>query len=454
MPAHPSTLCGLVRPLPLPDDEMNFSQRKAAFAMTALACGLVAALTWHWYQGAIQGRGYPFDTFLFPSQARFSDFYDTVTASARWQPYSQLAVYLPFTYVALHPFSWMPALPAYGLYLTITLGLLFRSVFLILSTRFGQTRFAALTAAMLLGCSYPFIFCIDRGNIELTVMWLICEFVYRFRCRSYATGLAYLVAAICMKIYPAVFFAMLLPRGRLRLLGISVVGVLVITVASMSLFTGTLTDNITQWKSQAAYFTTNYVIGNAGMGGTASLWNAVKIVVIQQHIYDLNHDPTHAVKDFAGYLRHLLRWYSIGLVLTSMYLTFHVVVVETSYWRRVALLNLLMVLATPAGAEYKLVHAITSLVCLIATAERRSGDWAAVGLITLALIPKKYFYFPLIVTDSGMPDCSLAVLINPLLLSAAATVLVIGGWTYSTPSRRRARLAAFLRRIVRIRAWV
>jgi len=433
---------------------MSFSQRKAAFAMSALACGLVAALTWHWYQGAIQGRGYPFDTFLFLSQARFTDFYDTVTASARWQPYSQAAVYLPFTYVAIHPFSWMPALPAYVLYLTITLGLLFRSVFLILSTRLGQTRFAALSAAMLLGCSYPFIFCIDRGNIEFTVMWLICEFAYRFRRRSYATGIAYLVSAICMKVYPAVFLAMLLPRVRWRLLVFSVVGAFAITVASMSLFTGTFTDNISQWRTQAALFTTNYVIGNAGMGGTASLWNAVKVVVIQQHIYDLNHDPTHAVKDFAGYLRHLLRWYSIGIVLTSMYLTYHVVVVETSYWRRVALLNLLIVLATPAGAEYKLVHAITSLVCLIATAERRSGDWAAVGLITLALMPKKYFYFPLIITDSGLPDCSLSVLINPLLLSAAATVLLVGGWTYSTPSRRNARLAAFLRRIVRIRAWV
>jgi hypothetical protein len=104
-----------------------------------------------------------------------------------------------------------------------------------------------------------------------------------------------------------------------------------------------------------------------------------------------------------------------------------------------------MVLATPAGAEYKVVHAITSLVCLIVTKERRAGDLCVVALITLALMPKKYFYFPFIVTDSGVADCSIAVLVNPMLLCGAAFVLGAGAWSYTTAGRRRARLAAFLR---------
>jgi hypothetical protein len=424
---------------------MTFPKFKAVIASSGLACGLAAALMWHWYQGAILNRGYPFDTFLFLSHIRFTDFYDTVSGSSNWSPYSQLAVYLPFTYVVLHPFSWMPAFPGYLLYLAITLVLLFRSIFLILATSLGHTRFAALTAAALLCCSSPFIVSIDRGNIELTVMWLICECVYRMHRGSYAGALAYLVPAICMKVYPAVLLAMLLPRRRWTLLGISLVTATAITIASLSLFTGSLADNFQQWRRQASQFTTNYVIGNAGMGGTASVWNAVKIVAIQQQLYDLNHDASHAVNDFNAYLGRLLRWYTIGLAITSLYLAFHVVVVETSLWRRVSLLNLFLVLATPAGAEYKLVHAITSLVCLIVTKEQRAGDRAAVALITLALIPKKYFYFPLIVTDSGVADCSLAVLVNPMLLCGAAIVLGAGAWSHTTAGKRRARLAAFLR---------
>jgi len=427
---------------------MSFPKFKAVFAMIGLACGLAAALIWHWYQGEIQKRGYPFDTFLFLSHVRFTDFYDTVSGSANWNPYSRLAVYLPFTYVVLHPFSWMPEFPAYMLYLAITLVLLFRSIFLILATSLGQTRFTALSAATLLGFSSPFIVCIDRGNIELTVMWLICECVYCMHCRSYARGLAYLVPAICMKVYPAVLLAMLLPRRRWKLLSVSLVAATAITIASMSLFTGSLADNARQWRFQASQFTTNYVIGNAGMGGTASVWNAVKLVAIQQQIYDLKHDASHAVNDFDAYLSGLLRWYTIALVITSVYLTFHVVFVETSFWRRVSLLILFMVLATPAGAEYKVIHAITSLLCLIVTKERRAGDLCVVALITLALMPKKYFYFPFIVTDSGVADCSIAVLVNPMLLCGAAVVLAAGGWSYTTAGRRRARLAAFVRGLV------
>jgi hypothetical protein len=429
---------------------MNTSKRKAVLSICMLVCGLAAALAWHWYEGVIQGRGYPFDTFLFLPNARFTDFYDTVSASARWNPYTQFAVYLPFTYVVLHPFSWMPSLPAYAIYLTITLVLLWRSVFFILAISLGRTNFACLAATTLLCCSGPFLFCIDRGNIELTVMWLICECVYHMRKGKYALGLTFLVPAVCMKIYPAVLLAMLLPGRRLKLLAGSLVATVAITIASLSLFDGTLADNVHQWRDRAAQFTTNYVIGNAGMGGTASLWNALKVGVLEQQIYDLNHDPSHAVQDLGAYLNHLLRSYTIGLALMSVCLTFHVVVVETSFWRRVALLTIFMVLATPAGAEYKVVHAITSLLCLITTADRRAGDTAALTLITVALFPKKFFYFPGIMTDSGVADCSLAVLANPLLLTAAVIVLVAGGWSCSTRRGRHARLMAFLGGLVKL----
>ncbi len=424
---------------------MRFSSRKAVFVISALACGLVAALAWHSYKGAIEGRRYPFDTFLFLPHLRFSDFYDVISASANWDPYSRWAIYLPFTYVVMHPFSWIPAFPAYLLYLAFTVALLFRAVFRILATSMGPTPFAALTAAVMLCCSCPFIVCVDRGNIEITLMWLMCECVYRMRSRHFAAGLVYLVPAICMKIYPAVLLVMLLPSRRWKLLAASLISAVAITAVSLSLFTGTMAENFTRWRSQAEKFNTLYVIGNYGMGGTASVWNAVKLLAIQQQIYDQSHDPLHAVQDFTAHLSRLLWWCMCVLGVTGVYLVYHIVVVEPSYWRRAALLIVFMVLATPAGAEYKVVHAITSLACLIATAEKRPGDWCAVALITLALIPKKYYYFPHIVADSGIAECSLAVLLNPLLLVAALAVIVAGGWVVSIPVRRAARIEAILR---------
>lgn len=426
---------------------MSFSQLKAIFATRTLACGLFAATAWHGYQGTFRGRDYPFNTFLFLPHIRFTDFYDVITASAHWDPYSAWAIYLPLTYVVLHPFSWLPQFPAYLIYLTLTVALLLHSLFRILSLGLGVSRLTALTAVLLLCCSSPFLVCIDRGNIELTLMWLLCECVYHMRKRQLRDSLLYLVPAICMKIYPVVLLAMLLPGKHLKLLAVSILTTVTLTYASLSLFTGTIAENVWKWQAQAQKFSNLYVIGNGGMGGTASLWNAVKLLALQQHIYDFHHNPTHAVQDMTGHLTTLLHWCTLIVVLTALYLGYHVVVVETSYWRRVSLLTVFMVLATPAGAEYKLIHAITALACMITTTDRRSGDWGVVTLLSLTLIPKKYLYFPHIITDSGVADCSLSVLMNPFLLVAALVVITVQGWAVTVASRRRMRLWSFLGRV-------
>ena len=90
--------------------------------------------------------------------------------------------------------------------------------------------------------SYPVLFTLDRGNLEMVIFLLVggmFYFVYR-RESQWGAGLC-LAAAIAMKVYPATLMVLLIAERRFKAAIVAAVGAVALTVGStgaLALLTG------------------------------------------------------------------------------------------------------------------------------------------------------------------------------------------------------------------------
>jgi len=418
----------------------NFSSHKLRIALLIMAAGLLASIAFHLYQGYGLGRGYPYNTFLFRPEARFTDFYDVLTSTRNWDPYSTWSLYFPFTYVIFRPVELMPWGVALAAFFLTSLGGLWRWLTSLLQPTLASRSRAALAGALLLGLAYPVLFCLDRGNIELGLFLLVAGFLTCAWRRRYWTSIAFLVPAMCIKLYPAVLLALFLRRGRFKYAAVAGAACAVITFICLTTFQHSWREDLALWQRQLALFRHRYLILNGSMAGSANLWNPVKLVLF--NTVDLateGEENVIAVRTLIARVEHALPLYSLSMAILALLVTFHVSVVEREYWRKVVLLLLFMVMAPPGGADYKMVYLVGVLAAMIALPTRRRADLTIVALLAIVLIPKKFVFSPNIVSDSLAADVSLAVLLNPTLMLAAVALLCRDGWAHSTARGRALR---------------
>lgn len=418
----------------------NFSAHKLQLALRIMLVGLVASLAFHFYQGAVLARDYPYNTFLFRPEIRFTDFYDVLRSTQNWDPYSTWSLYFPFTYVVFRPLELIPWVVPLVFFFAGSLIGLWKWVVSLLRRALPAESKTPVAALLLIGMAYPILLCLDRGNIELGLFALVAGFLTFARKRRYWTSLAFMVPAMCIKLYPAVLLALYLRRGKLKYAAVAGAACAIITMLSLTAFQHEWRDDLARWQQQLALFRGRYLIGNGSMGGSANLWNPVKLALFSTVDLDATGAERQAIiRDLKLTLERALPVYSLCMALLAIAVTWHVSVVEKEFWRKVALLLLFMVLAPPGGADYKMVYLVGVLTGMIVLSTRRRSDLAIVALLALVLIPKKYVFFPGIGTDSGAEDVALSVLINPALMLAAAALLCRDGWSHSTPRGRALR---------------
>jgi hypothetical protein len=89
------------------------------------------------------------------------------------------------------------------------------------------------------------------------------------------------------------------------------------------------------------------------------------------------------------------------------------------------MLLLFLSIAVPNSADYRLIYASMALVLLALLPRPRRGDWTALVLIALAVIPKKEILLTSIgKTETTYADVSIQSLLNPILILAAMAVLL------------------------------
>lgn len=178
------------------------------------------------YHAFVLHAGYPTNTVFLEPVARFTDWTLVAPRVSHYGepgmltradlglhfPYPLPSLYFYLLFIRLFPHPTLAFLLfALSTFVTVTLTFW---VYLYRRTRASNLALSAVWITLLLG--FPAQFMLDRANIEVSLWLLIAagltSFVQR---RNYLAAFFFAVAA-CMKLYPAIFFLLFIPRRQYK----------------------------------------------------------------------------------------------------------------------------------------------------------------------------------------------------------------------------------------------
>jgi uncharacterized membrane protein SirB2 len=346
-------------------------------AIGIVVSGFVAAVAFHYFMGHYRNLGYPYNTFLFMPSDAGMDYYNILDATRGMDPYgSRLAVYFPLTYI---PFAILSVLPR-------VLGFaVFEVVFVLVTLWFvsrqldflqGVSRRAATLALTL--PTYPFLFCLDRGNVEMLIFVFLCFFFVAFERERWLTAALFLAMATAMKLYPGVFAILFLRRRQYRAFAASIVLTIGTTIASVLLYDGGIPRALKGMAANLAYFRGTYILDWHGYRFNSSWFGAIRYSV------------ESVSPELASHAAAFILPYTIVCLLLFAAISLLVLTREMPFWQQVLLLGYPMILFPEVSFDYKLIHCLFPFVFFLRERTTGEHDRLYAVLLSLLLVPMAY----------------------------------------------------------------
>lgn len=387
-------------------------------AVTIVITGFVCAAAFHYFLGVQNRLGYPFETFLFSPHDAAMDYFNILDATRGLDPYrSRLAVYFPLTYV---PFALLLPLPR-------PVGLLvFVAFFTVVTLHFMARQLAflepyqrrAATIALTLP-TYPFLFCVDRANVEMIVFALLCFFFLAFERERWRSAAFWLACATAMKLYPGVFAILFLRRKQYRAFFASIAFTIGLSLASVFLYDGGLARAVRGMATNLAFFHDRYILGFEGFRFNSSWFGALRFLAASY------------APDLAARAADFILPYTIVCVLLFAAISMLVLRrAEMPFWQQVLLLCFPMILFPEVSFDYKLIHCLFPIAFFLKAPETAPRDRIFVVLLSAMLVPKAYVWI------NGGSDVNIGLFLHPALM----TILMLLAIARDSAARERAQL--------------
>jgi hypothetical protein len=437
---------------------MDHRRQKLRLALWILALGTLLAVAWHGWQGWGLGRTYPYNTYIYVQESHFTDFTGVVDFSKLSCPYEhEFAFYFPATYLMFQPFVWLGDRPSLWLYLLATLiGTILMQRY-VLRTVVPEPVPRLLAALVLMACSYAFVISFDRANVELAMALLVGGALLLCRRVRFGWAVFLISITILLKLYPILLLALFIRRRHFRYLAWPGIICLALSILSLMTFSRPIGTSLALWGQNLKEYNFLYMVADRGLSGSGSPWNLVKIVFLTAdhlHLIDLHLHPMVNGDHYSTFFIPLSKIYNgvfLGLLAA---LVLFVTFVEREFFRRAVLLLLFVSICAQAGADYKLLWVHVALLVLIVLPTWRRFDWWAVGLMALALVPKKEILLTYLgQTDTTYNDVSIGVVLNPLLIFAAGVLLLHDSWRARVPGWAGRRFFATFHQLMDLTPW-
>jgi hypothetical protein len=186
---------------------------------------------------------------------------------------------------------------------------------------------------MLTLCSYPFLFCLDRSNVENTIFILLAASVFLYKEGYFCWSAVFLGGVLALKPYGVVFLALPFLDRRFKETAIVLGTAALLTAGALLALPGTPLQNIATLRDSMVAYHTVDVVGNDGMFFGSSLFGLAKVWIYLTHF---SHGVDyHAVLVFLNkfihrYFRFALIAYGAVLVLVGGF--------RMEFWKKIALL--------------------------------------------------------------------------------------------------------------------
>ena len=386
-------------------------RRRLVLLASIVLIGTSAAVVFHYVMAYYLGRGYPYNTFLFLPSDHFNDWNNTyryVLHFLEGRPAPFVYFPLAFLFVAgatLLPMSVGLALLSLG-YVSGLTTLLWRHALDALPSRQLKLQYAVILVVL----SYPVLFTLDRGNLEMLVFLLVggvFYFVYR-RESAWGAGLC-LAAAIAMKLYPATLIVLLLAERRLKAAAVAAFGAVALTAGAtgaLALLTGQTMQSVWhQAYAEKGTYQGIQVDAGAGMQHSHTLWGLLRAPSLLLHGAEQPWQHTA---------------YVLAVVAIFALLATHAVFREGESWRKATLMVIAAITLPFVSADYTTPLIYFPLVMFLNSRRVSRYDLVYVALFGVLLIPVDYRYLPAL----GTIDASVSVIVYAAALSALAALTV------------------------------
>lgn len=366
-------------------------------------------------------------SFLFDPRDQFMDFFNVLEMARGLDPYhSHLwAVYFPVTFVILFPFTrltpWLALGSVFALFvltwiMTAALGMLAAE---------RPRRWTAFVGLSL--CSYPFLFALDRGNVEVVVFCLLAGMFAGLSTGRLGLAACCLGTCIAMKGFPGIFLVMFASRTRWKAGLSAIVLAIALTVGSLAVFGGSIREQCTALARILKRYDEQYVVQDAGLNYGHSIFGAMKMVgkaVAERALVKgpgASFGATKIVREPApgraqaqkarlrGALVMVRKWYGVFALGIGVVVLGWVASRESKDWRSVTLLVATMNLLPFVSADYKMIHLLFPLVLFLRERELQRSDSLVAILFGMLLIPNRFL---------------LGEVVTPLLLLILACLVV------------------------------
>ena len=394
---------------------------KAGFTEVFLIVGFFGGVCYHYIMGAYLGYAFPLDTFLNSPHERFSDFHNIMhqirgdNFSPEW-PFKRAPV---TGHLVLYPFSTLPVNISFALFLIISI----LSLLLICSSSLKTTNKVAWfrMTFVFTFMTYPFLFGLDRGNIEILGFVCLCLFMACYCRGKFFLSILFLAMATYLKIFPGIFALLLFADKRYKEFGGTILLFVSLSVLGIAVYPGNFMENVARHFAVFQTYNEIYVIGSAGLAYGHSLFGLIKVVF--KHLDPDAFSQTHNIL-------LLMRIYFILSVGLFLALSGYLISVKDRLWKRAAILVFAMNLLPYVSADYKLVYTLLPLFLLVRESAAEPRFLVYLFLLSVLLIPMDYYRL-------GASDVSISVVVYPLSMLICSVLIVTEGLDRGSITNRR-----------------
>jgi len=389
----------------------NASNRQQRIELIGLIIlvGFAMAVFFHYIQGYYLERGYPINTFLFYERFdNFKDYFNPIRGSSDLNPYEPIRIiyiggYFPFGYFVtflyslIHPWT-------FGLQVFLFTFLIFLAMYTKINLFPDQQPIARQLIYIFIFTflTYPVFHLIDRSNFDTVMFMLVVLSLYAYRKKHFSISAILLACTIAMKAYTGVFLVLFICDRRYRELLLCVIVAFLLTVGSLAIFKEGL---VIEYQKMLNTFGNAFMV-SVGRGRNLSFSSSLyTLIVVSINPF---HPKIYSDKFFQlSYLAFAFTLFTVSAIR---------ILRETIFWKKVAILILLMILLPFASNDYRLIFLFIPMYMFINAETRTHVDTAITTLFGLLLIPKNYFTFNM--------EQNLGMIINPLLLLVLLILLV------------------------------
>jgi hypothetical protein len=399
-------------------EKTNNTRLMTIFLVTL--AGFLFAVIYCYVMGHVLGKGYPYDSILFIPSDRFMDYYNTIVHA--FDTYSSVgagAGYFPFMYITLVPFQlfsqYTSQFTSYLVYFLIFGVIYFVSAISTLAYKSKIQNYAI--AVILFAISFPFIFLVDRGNVEAFVYLFVLMFIYFYRKKKFTTASVFLAMAISCKAFPVMFAIIYLRDKKYKEFFKVAAFSIILSVGSFFI----LGSKLNEFIANLNFFTKNYFVEDRGIPFSHNLHSFFKIMLAVFKKYNILTEG-----QIANMLNVEISIYVYVVMFFVAIIAIYVIVFERVGWRIVALLTISMLLFANVSFDYRMIYLMIPIMLFIISNEKltlKANIFYSL-LFGLMLIPKKDYF----ITDY-LPSISNIVggIINPLLFMIVIIAIMHDG---------------------------